>query len=208
MADPIRVLLADDHPVLREGIAALISRRDDMDVCAEANNGREAVDLYIKHLPDVVLMDLQMPTMDGVEAIQAIRAEHPAARIIVLTTYDGDEDIYRSLHAGAAGYLLKDATREELLNAIRTVHRGQALISSSAAAKLADRIHKAELTSREMEVLNQIAGGKSNQEIGAALFITEGTVKAHVNNILTKLGVSDRTQAVVMAIQRGIVHLD
>jgi two-component system NarL family response regulator len=206
--EPICVLLADDHPMMREGIAALISRRADMNVVAEANNGREAVELYREHRPDVVLMDLQMPIMDGFEAIQTIRAEFPSARIIVLTTYDGDEDIYRSLYAGAVGYLLKDTSRDELLDAIRTVHHGKQLISPEIAAKLAQRIRRSELTARELEVLNQIAAGKSNHEIGMLLTISEGTVKAHVNNILTKLCVSDRTQAVITAIQRGIVHLD
>jgi DNA-binding NarL/FixJ family response regulator len=206
--DPIRVLLADDHPMMREGIAALIGRRPDMIVVAEANNGREAVDLYREHRPDVVLMDLQMPVMNGVEAIQTIRTEFSTARIIVLTTYDGDEDIYRSLYSGAAGYLLKDASRDELMDAIRAVYSGKQLISPEIASKLAHRIRRTELTSREMEVLNQIAAGNSNQEIGTLLSISEGTVKAHVNNILTKLCVSDRTQAVITAIQRGMVHLD
>ena len=202
------MLLADDHPMMREGIAALISRRPDMIVVAQANNGREAVDRYKEHQPDVVLMDLQMPVMDGVEAIQTIRAEFADARIIVLTTYDGDEDIYRSLFAGARGYLLKDTSRDELLNAIRTVYNGKELISAEIASKLAQRIRRSELTARELEVLNQIAGGMSNQEIGTHLFISEGTVKAHVNNILTKLCVNDRTQAVITAIQRGIIHLE
>src|SRR5579862_2522381 len=157
-------MLADDHPMMREGIAALIARRPDMNVVAEANNGREAVELYRQHRPDVVLMDLQMPVMDGVEAIQTIRAEFPTARIIVLTTYDGDEDIYRSLYAGAVGYLLKDASRDELMEAIRTVHRGKELVSPDVAAKLAQRIRRTELTTRELEVLNQIAAGMSNQE--------------------------------------------
>jgi len=208
VSDQISVLLADDHPMMREGIAALIGRRPDMKVVAEANNGKEAVDLYKVHQPDVVLMDLQMPVMDGMEAIQAIHAEYPAARIIVLTTYDGDEDIFRSLYAGARGYLLKDVSRDELLEAIRTVHSGKQLISPEIAAKLAQRIRKSELTAREMEVLIQIKGGRSNIEIGTALSISEGTVKAHVNNILAKLCVNDRTQAVITALQRGIIHLD
>jgi two-component system NarL family response regulator len=201
-------MVADDHPMMREGIAALIGRRPGMQVVAEANNGREAIDLYREHKPDVTLMDLQMPVMTGVDAITAIREEFPSAHIIVLTTYDGDEDIYRSLVAGARGYLLKDASRDELLEAIRTVHNGKELMSPEIAAKLAQRIRKSELTARELEVLNQIAKGKSNLEIGSLLFISEGTVKAHVNNILAKLCVNDRTQAVITAIQRGIVHLD
>ena len=208
MCQAIRVLLADDHPVIREGLAAVIALQEDMQVAGEASNGSETLELYRQLKPDVVLMDLQMPVMDGFEVTTAIRSEFPRARIIVLTSYDGDEDIYRSLHAGAAGYLLKDATRAELLDAIRTVHRGQELISPEVAAKLAQRIRRTELTTRELEVLNQLAAGKSNQEIGTALFISEGTVKSHVNSLLAKLGVNDRTQAVVCAIQRGLVHLD
>ena len=204
----IRVLLADDHPVVREGVAAMLNRRPDMAVVAEANNGREAVDLYHTHQPDVVLMDLRMPEMGGVEAIHTIRADYPKAKIIVLTTYDGDEDIYRGLQAGAQAYLLKDTPRDELLSTIRAVHAGHKRISSEVAVKLANRIMGPSLTEREMDVLHEIVSGKSNREIGLALSITEGTVKAHVNNILGKLGVSDRTQAVTEALRRGIVHLE
>lgn len=204
----IRVLLADDHPVILLGIAAAIAVQDDMQVVGEANDGLVTVNLYKQLKPDILLMDLQMPVMDGVQVITTIRSEFPQARIIVLTVHDGDEDIYRSLHAGAAGYLLKDSSKADLLDGIRTVHKGQGLITPEIAAKLAQRIRRTELTARETEVLNQLAAGKSNQEIGSALFISEGTVKSHVNNILAKLGVSDRTQAVVYAIQCGMVHLD
>jgi two-component system NarL family response regulator len=204
----IRVLLADDHPVVREGLAALLNRRADMAVIGEVADGRSAVQFYQEHQPDVTLMDLRMPQMGGVQAIVAIREQFPQARIIVLTTYDGDEDIYRGLQAGAMAYLLKDTPREELLETIRAVHAGQRRIPPEVASKLVERITGPALTERELAVLEQIVAGKSNREIGEALVITEGTVKAHVNNLLSKLGVSDRTQAVTEALRRGIVHLD
>jgi len=205
----IRVLVVDDHPVVREGLAALIERRSDMTVVGEAANGQEAVAGYRRLLPDITLMDLRMPILGGVEAISAIRQDFPAARIIVLTTYDGDADIYRGLQAGARAYLLKDAPREELLDAIRSVHAGQTRIPPAVAARLAERaMGGPALSPRELEVLAQIVAGRSNKEIGQALAIGEGTVKAHVNSILGKLGVADRTQAVTVALQRGIVHLE
>lgn len=204
----IRVLIVDDHPVVREGLAAMIERRQDMTVVGEASDGQEALALFRAYRPDVTLMDLRMPGMGGVETIGAIRAEFPDARIIVLTTYDGDEDVYRGLQAGAMAYLLKDAPREELLEAIRAVHGGQMRIPPDVASKLAERIMGPELTAREMDVLRLIVAGKANREIGAELSITEGTVKAHVNNILGKLGVSDRTQAVTTALRRGLVQLE
>jgi two-component system NarL family response regulator len=198
----------DDHPVVREGLIAIIERQPDLAVVAEASDGRQAIDLFRQHTPDVTLMDLRLPNISGVDAIAAIREFRPNARIIVLTTYDGDEDIHRALQAGAQGYLLKDMFREELLEAIRSVHAGFRRIPAAVASKLADRIGIVDLTAREMEVLQLIAAGKSNREIGLALAITEGTVKGHVNNILSKLGVSDRTQAVTTALQRGIIHLN
>jgi len=204
----IRILIADDHAVVREGLAAMIARRADMQVAAEAEDGRRAVELARQLKPDVILMDLRMPEMGGVEAIMHIRAARPEARIIVLTTYDGDEDIYRALQAGAEAYLLKDTPRDELLEAIRAVHAGQKRIPSEVAAKLAVRLTAEALTPRELEVLKLIVAGRSNKEIGVALGITEGTVKIHVNNLLGKLGVTDRTQAVTEALRRGIVHLD
>jgi two-component system NarL family response regulator len=205
---PIRILIADDHPIVREGLAMILERRDDMTVVAEAGNGQEAVDLFRAHRPDVILMDLNMPVMDGVTAITRIREEHPAARVIVLTTFDGDEDIYRGIQAGARAYLLKDAPRENLLEAIRAVHAGQTRIPPEVSAKLAERIRYPALTPRELEVLRLMVAGHSNQEIGQILSITEGTVKAHVNSILSKLDVNDRTQAVTTALKRGIVRLE
>ena len=203
----IRILIVDDHPVVREGLAAMIERRPDLTVVAQAPNGRAALTAFETHHPDVTLMDLQMPEMGGVDAIRAIRATHPNARFVVLTTFDGDEDIFRALEAGALAYLLKDAPREELLDAIRAVHAGARRIPSEVAAKLAERMMSQPLTERELSVLRLITAGKSNKEIGEVLVITEGTVKVHVNAILGKLGVSDRTQAVTTALKRGLVKL-
>ena len=205
--DVIRILIADDHPVVREGIAAVVERQADMTVIAQARNGEEAVALFDPHRPDVTLMDLSMPVMDGQTAISRIRERFPDAKILVLTTYDGDESIYQGLRAGARGYLLKDAPREELLGAIRNVYSGGKSIPPEVAAKLAERLSSRELTPREMEVLRLMARGKTNLQIGNALFIAEGTVKAHVNSILNKLHVSDRTQAITTALRRGLVSL-
>ncbi len=207
-ANPIRCLVADDHAIVREGVAATLELYDEFEVVAKAANGREAVRLFREVRPDITLMDLNMPEMGGVEAIGAIRDEFPDARIIILTTYDGDEDIFRGLRAGAKAYLLKEGAVEQLVETVRAVHRGQVRIPQEVAAKLAQRMTSPELTARELEVLQQIVAGKSNAEIGTALFITEATVKAHVNSILSKLDVSDRTQAVTTALKRGIVHLD
>src|SRR5882672_2943302 len=204
----IRILVADDNFLVRLGLGAVLNAQSGMTVVAEAGNGRQAVELFRQHTPDIVLMDLRMPLMTGVEATKAIRSEDPGARIIVLTTYDGDEDIYRALQAGARAYLLKDVLREDLLAAIRAVHAGQRHIPPAVAARLAERLPLSDLTARELEVLKLIVKGMSNSEIGAALTISTGTVKIHVNNILSKLGVSDRTQAATTALQRGIVHLD
>ena len=203
----LRVLIADDHLIVRQGLATIINRNPEMTVIAQAEDGQQAIDLFREYQPDVTLMDLRMPEVGGVEAISAICAEFKPARIIVLTTYDGDEDIYRGLHAGAQGYLLKDTKSKELLNAIRTVARGQQYIPPDVGAKLVQRLNNPELRERELEVLGLMAQGMSNLEIAAALSISENTVKTHVNRILSKLGVSDRTRAVIAAVKRGIVSL-
>ncbi|MHC5771290.1 MAG: response regulator [Nostoc sp.] len=203
----IRVLIVDDHAIVRKGLATIINRDPEMTAIAQAENGQQAIDAFREYQPDVTLMDLRMPKMGGVEAIMAICAEFKQARIAVLTTYDGDEDIYRGLQAGAQGYLLKDAKPGELLNAIRAIHNGQKYIPPEVGAKLLQRMTNPELSERELEVLRLMAQGMGNQEIGTALIIGESTVKSHVNRILSKLGVSDRTQAVITAVKRGIVSL-
>jgi len=203
----IRILIADDHSVVREGLVSLVKRKSDMTVVAEASNGREAVDLWKEHHPDVALLDLRMPELDGVGAIKEIREVDPNAHILVLTTFDGDEDIYRAIKAGAKGYLLKDTAREALMDSIRRVHSGETCIPPTLAAKLADRVSGEALSAREIEVLQRIAAGKSNKEIGAELFISEGTVKTHVKSIFSKLDVVSRTEAVATATRRGLIQL-
>jgi two-component system, NarL family, response regulator len=203
----IRVIVIDDHPVVREGLVAMIARQPDMSVVAQGENGQEAIALFKEHRPDVSLIDLRMPGISGIAAILAIREEFPQSRIIVLTTYDGDEDIYRALKAGVKAYLLKDVFREELLGAIRAVHAGRRHIPVAVATRLAERVASPDLTSREIEVLKLIAKGSSNKEIAHQLAITEGTVKGHVNNILSKMGVDDRTEAAMSALRRGIIYL-
>jgi DNA-binding NarL/FixJ family response regulator len=205
---PVRLLVVDDHHIVRQGLVALLATVPEMKVVAEASDGEQALALYRQHQPDVTLMDLRMSAMNGVEATRAIRNEFPNARIIVLTTFDGDEDIYRALQAGARGYLLKGMDTDELLAAIRTVHSGKSRIPGPVAERLAERMNNPTLTDRETEVLRLIVGGNSNKEIAAALFISEATVKTHINSLLSKLGVSDRTQAATTALQRGIVHFD
>lgn len=205
--EKIRIIVIDDQSVVRQGFVSLINTVPDMNVVAEGTNGQQAVELYREHQPDIVLMDLRMPVLGGVEAIKAIKREFPTARLIVLTTFDGDEDIYRSLQAGAQGYLLKDMFFEELEEAIRTVHAGGRRIPGIVAERLAERVGGSDLTARELEVLGQIVRGLSNKDIAAAFRISEATVKSHINSILSKLGVTDRTQAATTALQRGIVHL-
>ena len=204
---PIRIMVIDDQAVVRQGFVALVNTVADMVVVAEGTDGQQAVDLYRLHRPDVTLMDLRMPKMGGVEAIIAIRKEFRDSRLIVLTTYDGDEDIYRSLQAGAQGYLLKDVFFEELEDAIRKVHAGLRWIPAQVAERLAERMGSSDLTAREIEVLENIVAGNSNKAIANRLNISEATVKSHINSILNKLGVNDRTQAATTALQRGLVHL-
>jgi DNA-binding NarL/FixJ family response regulator len=203
----IRVLVADDHTVVRDGLVAIIKQEKDMDVVAEAGDGRQAVELWKKHRPDVTIMDLRMPGLEGVNAIYEIRAADPNARIIVLTTFDGDEDIYRGMRAGAKSYLLKDVKREELFECIREVHNGKTFVPPAIAAKLAERLPAEELTPREMEVLQLLAAGKPNKLIGADLAITEVTVKSHVQSMFRKLNVLSRTEAISVANRRGLLHL-
>lgn len=203
----IRVLLADDHSIMGKGLAMLLECEPDIDVVGQACNGREAIDLFRQLQPDVVLMDLRMPEVSGVEAVAAIRAEFAQAQIIMLTIYDGDEDIYRAVRAGAKGYLLKGSRLEELLNAIRTVHSNQTYIQPGVVAKLTERLNSPELSDRELEVLRLMAEGKNNTQISTELMIAESTIRFHVSHILSKLGVTDRTQAVITAVKRGIVSL-
>ena len=208
MNQTIRILIVEDHHVVRQGLAALLSVVDGMHVVGEAADGVEAITQFRKHQPNITLIDLRLPRMGGVDVIQRIRMESPNARFIVLTTYDGDEDIYRALQAGARAYLLKGMTADTLVSTIRQVHAGKSCIPPVIAQKLAERMGAEELTHREQDVLEQIVRGKSNKEIGVELDISEATVKTHVNSLLGKLGVSDRTQAATAAIQRGLVQLD
>jgi len=203
----IRVLSVDDHALLRDGIAALIANQSDMELVAEASNGREAIEMFRKHNPDVTLMDLQMPEMGGIDAMSAIRSEFPEARIIVLTTYAGDVQVFRALKGGARAFLLKGLLRKELLDTIRAVHAGQRRLPPEIAAEIAEHATDDALTPREIEVLRLIAGGNANKEIAARLSITEETVKGHVKNILAKLGASDRTHAVTIGLKRGFIDL-
>lgn len=207
MSDSIRILVVEDHNVVRQGLVALLKSVPDFDVIGEAADGKQGVEEYRRHNPDVTIMDLRLPVMSGVEAIQEIRRGSPNARVIVLTTFDGDEDIYRALQAGARGYLLKDMFGDDLLDAIRAVHAGKSRIPAPVAQRLAERMSAQELTNRELDVLRLIVAGKSNKEIGRDLFISEATVKTHINSLLGKLGVTDRTQAATTALQRGLVHL-
>jgi two-component system, NarL family, response regulator len=200
----IRVLVVDDHPIVRDGLTLMLHSEPGLEPVGEAKTGVEAIAQFSALHPDVTLMDLRMPELCGVEAIAAILKDFPDARIIILTTYDGDEDIYRGLQTGAKGYLLKDTEREEILGAIRAVHDGQKYVPTAVGAKLVERMSNPHLSDRETEVLKLLAMGKNNQAIGSELNVTEGTVKFHVNNILHKLNVSDRTQAVITAFQRGI----
>jgi DNA-binding NarL/FixJ family response regulator len=207
MADKLKIMIVDDHYLVRVGLASIIALEPDMTVCAEASSGEQAKALFRTHDPDVTLMDLRLPGMNGVETIKAIRRDFPDARILMLSTYVTDEEIYGALQAGAMAYLVKSVQREELIRAIRKAAVGQRHIPPEVAARLADRVARSELSTRELEVLRLLVGGRRNREIASALDITEGTVKLHVSSILGKLGVSDRTEAVTVALQRGIVQL-
>jgi DNA-binding NarL/FixJ family response regulator len=203
----IRVMTVDDHPIFRDGLAALLASYKDLELVAEAADGAEAVAIFRTHRPDVVLMDLSMPVMGGAQATEAITSEFPDARIIALTTYEGDVDIHRALEAGARGYLLKDALRNQVADAIRAVHRGARVVPPTVAQKLAEYTPRVELTDRELEVLSLMAKGQSNKEIADSIGRTEATVKVHVLHILSKLGVDDRTAAVTVGLKRGMIHL-
>jgi DNA-binding NarL/FixJ family response regulator len=204
----IRVLVADDHPVVRAGLSAVITEQSDLELVAEAENGARAVALFREHRPDVALMDLRMPVMDGVEAIRTIATEFPDARILALTTYEGDADIRRALEAGASGYLLKDMLLTEVLTAVRAVHRGERVIPIAVAARLEEFPERSDLTERETEVLRLVARGLSNKEVARAIGRTDETVKIHLKNAFAKLAVADRTEAVTVALTRGLIHLD
>jgi DNA-binding NarL/FixJ family response regulator len=205
MAEKIRIMLVEDHQVVRQGLAALLSTMDDLEIVGSVGDGLEAIDTYRKVEPDITLIDLQLPKLGGADTIRQIRTEFPQARFIVLTTFDGDEDIYRALQAGARAYLLKGMPLDELLTTIHAVHNGKLHIPSAVAEKLAERLSGQELTPRELSVLERIVAGRANKEISADLSISEATVKTHINSMLGKLGVADRTHAATVAIQRGLV---
>ena len=203
----IRVLCVDDHPLVRKGIASIITNEPDMKLVGEAGDGKDALSLFRAHLPDVTLMDLRMPNVDGIEATKQIRAEYPDAKIIALTSFDGDQEIYRALEAGVRGYLLKEMVHSEVVRAIRLVHSGKRPMPAEVAERLTEYFPKAALTPREVEVLALVAQGLANKEIAAKLGTADGTVKIHVQNILSKLNASDRTHAVTIGVQRGIIHI-
>jgi DNA-binding NarL/FixJ family response regulator len=205
--DKIKVMVVDDHPLMRVGVASIVNARQDMSVVVQTGTGEEAVTLYQQHKPDVTLMDLRLPKMSGVDAIRAIRSRNAGARFIVLTTYEGDEDIHRALEAGAQGYVIKGMPYQTLIDALQRVHAGGRFLPPPVARALASRMPDSDLSSREQEVLRLLVDGKANKEIASLLGITEATVKCHVSTILMRLNVSDRTQAVVTALQRGLVHL-
>lgn len=203
----IRILIADDHPVVREGLVGLINRSGDMRVIAEAADGRQAVQQFLRYRPDVLLLDLRLPILNGLEVLHSIIPKEPSAKVVILSTYNLHEDVYQAFKAGAKAYLLKDSPCEELLESIRSVYRGQITLSTKAAAELATSLNESRLTKRETEIVRMMAAGKSNKEIAAALGPTEGTVKVHVGHILKKLNVSGRSEAIRLVLERGIVHL-
>src|SRR6266478_4103132 len=206
-ATRIRILSVDDHPLLREGLAAIINNQQDMLLVAQASDAQEAILEYRKHQPDVTLMDLRLPDKSGIDAMNAVRAEFPEARVIILTTFEGDVEIQRALEAGARGYMLKSMPPKELVEVIRQVYAGKKRIPAQLAAQLAEHMSDEDLTPREIEVLKHIAGGNRNRDIAEKLFVTEETVKVHIKHIMEKLGASDRTQAVAIGLRRGIIEL-
>jgi DNA-binding NarL/FixJ family response regulator len=206
--NPIRLLIVDDHPAFRAGLAALCESEPDMTVVAEAGDGSEALSVFRREKPDIVLMDVRLPGLSGVETILAIRAEFPEARVIVITTYDCDEDLYRAIQSGAQSYLLKDMSKGEIIGNIRAVHSGQHQLAPHLAEQLAKRMKRKDLSQREMEVLQFLVKGRSNKEIAAALFLSEETVKIHLKTLYAKLAVQDRTEAAISAIRHGIVHIE
>ena len=203
----IRLLIADDHPVVRRGLTAMLEDQEDMTVVAEADDGPAAIAAYRQHVPHVALIDYRMPGLDGAEVITAIRSEFHDAQIIIVTTYDTDEDLYQAVRAGARGYLLKDTSLEELTDCIRRVSRGETRVPEALVARLAGRVGAAELTPREVEVLKRMAAGRANKEIASDLFVSESTIKTHINHIMAKLGCNDRTQTVTLALNRGLIRL-
>lgn len=207
MSDQIRVLSVDDHPLLREGIAAIVNNEPEMLMVAQAANGREAIQKFREHKPDITLMDLRLPDMSGIEVLIAIRTEFSDARIIMLTTFEGDVEIHRALEAGARGYMLKSMPPRDLVDVIRQVHAGKKRVPAEVAAHLAEHLSDESLTAREIDVLRHVAGGNRNRDIAERLFISEETVKVHIKHLMEKLGASDRTQAVAIAVRRGIIQL-
>lgn len=208
MSNPITILCVDDHPLVRKGIAAILANEPDIKLVAEAGSGQEAVEAFRIHRPEVTLMDLRLPGMDGIEATKQIRQIEPEAKILALTSYDGDQEIYRALEAGVRGYLLKEMVHTEIVRAIRVVHSGKRLMPPEVAERLSEHFPQVALTPREIEVLQHVAKGYGNKEIGIRLGTAAGTVKMHLQNILSKLGASDRTHAVTLAIRRGIIYID
>lgn len=206
MKNPIRLIVADDHPSLLAGLVAILERQPDLKVIAEAGSGREVVES--KETADVYILDLRMPNGDGVETIKALVARDPAVKVLVLTTYDNEEDIFHALEAGARGYLLKDTTKEEIVEAVRRVYQGERYLPQAIAARLADRLIRPQLTPREIDVLRLASRGRTNKEMASAMFISEETVKSHMKSLFLKLGVHDRTQAVAVSIQRGLIRPD
>ena len=204
---PIRVFSVDDHPLLREGIAALVNNQPDMVLAAQAATGAEAIQIFRQQLPDVTLLDLRLPDMSGIDILIAIRSEFPEARIIMLTTFEGDVEVHRALQAGARGYLLKNMPPAELVEVIRLVHAGKKRVPPEIASQLLEHMSDELLTEREIEVLREVAGGNRNRDIAKRLFISEETVKVHIKHIMEKLGATDRTQAVAIGVRRGIIHL-